>query len=63
MSKFEIGDKVRMTGVPVTVEVTGFGTCEDGDGCPLGAETFSFQDPGGLGTDWMHTSEFQKVEA
>lgn len=62
MTKFKIGDEVRMNGVPVTVQVTGLGACEDGPGCPLGAETFSFQDPGGLGEDWMHSSEFERVE-
>jgi hypothetical protein len=61
MAKFEVGDQVAMPGIPVTVTVLSFGTCDDGAGCPLGEETFSFQDPGGLGEDWMHTSEFEKV--
>lgn len=62
MSKFSIGDKVQMAGVPIVVTVTGLGTCDDGDDCPLGTETFSFQDPGGLGEDWMHASEFELVD-
>ena len=37
------------------------GTCEDGDDCDLGAETFRFKDPISLGDDWMHTSEFEKA--
>ena len=61
MPKFEVGDKVQMPGVPVTVEVLEIGVCEDGESCPLGAETFRFNDPGGLGADWMHTSEFEKA--
>lgn len=61
MSKFEIGDKVSMPDIPVVVEVTGFGTCENGPDCPLGADTFSFQDPDGMGEDWMHVSEFEKI--
>jgi hypothetical protein len=61
VAKFEIGDKVRMPGVPFVVEVQEIGACDDGPGCPLGAETFRFSDPGGLGDDWMHTSEFEKA--
>ena len=59
--KFEIGDRVAMPGVPITVTVTGFGRCEDGDECELGGDTFTFDDPGGHGTDSMHVSEFKKV--
>ena len=59
MSKFKVGDKVAMPGVPIIVEVLGIGVCEDGDGCPLGPETFRFNDPGGLGADTMHSSEFE----
>lgn len=58
MPKFEIGDKVRMPGVPFAVEVLEIGTCEDED-CP--GETFRFTDPGGQGDDWMHTSEFERA--
>lgn len=58
MSKFEVGDKVRMTGVPFIVEVLELGTCDDED-CSFGGETFRFTDPGGLGDDWMHTAEFE----
>ena len=61
MSKFDIGDKVRMLGVPFVVEVVEIGTCEDGDDCDLGTETFRFKDPISLGDDWMHTSEFEKA--
>ncbi len=61
MAKFEIGDKVRMPGVPIVVEVLEFGTCEDGDECEFGGETFRFSDPGGLGDDWSHTAEFERV--
>ncbi len=59
MSKFEIGDRVQMPGVPFAVTVTGLGEC-DAD-CGEGKETFSFQDPGGQGEDWAHTSEFERV--
>lgn len=60
MAKFEVGDRVQMPGVPFTVEVLEIGACED-DPCDLGGETFRFKDPGGLGDDWMHSSEFEKV--
>jgi hypothetical protein len=63
VSKFEIGDKVKMPGVPFTfvVEVLELAPCEE-DGCEFGdGEIFRFKDPGGLGDDWMHTSEFEKV--
>jgi hypothetical protein len=60
MAKFKIGDKVQMPGVPFVVEVLEIGTCEDGPDCDLG-ETFRFKDPGGLGDDWMHSSEFERV--
>lgn len=58
MPKFEIGDKVQMAGVPFVVEVLEFGTCTD-DGCE--EETFRFNDPGGMGEDWMHTAEFERA--
>jgi len=61
VSKFKIGDKVQMPDVPIAVTVTGLGQCEDGPECPMGEATFSFQDPGGMGEDWMHQSEFRKV--
>lgn len=60
MSKFEIGDKVQMPGVPVAVEVLEFGTCNDAD-CNTGLQTFRFKDPGGQGDDWAHVSEFEKA--
>jgi hypothetical protein len=61
MAKFEIGDKVRTPGVPLVFEVLEIGACEEGDECEFGPETFRFKDPGGLGDDWMHTSEFEAV--
>lgn len=61
MAKFEVGDKVQMTGVPVVVEVLELGVCDDGDGCVQ--ETFRFKDPQTGGDDWMHSSEFEKVPA
>jgi hypothetical protein len=61
MAKFEVGDRVAMPGVPVAVEVQEIGVCDDGPDCRLGSETFRFDDPGGLGPDWAHTSEFEKV--
>ncbi len=63
MTKFEVGDRVEMPGVPLTVVVTEVGTCNDGPGCPLGGEVFQFDDPGGLGPDWMHSSEFELATA
>jgi hypothetical protein len=59
VSKFNVGDKVAMPGVPIVVTVLSLGTCEDGPDCPLGEETFSFNDPGGLGEDTVHASEFE----
>jgi hypothetical protein len=61
MAKFEIGDAVEMPGVPIVVEVLEIGTCDEGPECPFGPETFRFSDPGGLGDDWMHTSQFERV--
>jgi hypothetical protein len=60
VSKFEVGDKVRMPGVPFVVEVLELGVCEE-PACDMGEETFRFKDPGGLGDDWEHTSGFEKV--
>jgi hypothetical protein len=62
MSKFQVGDIVQMPGVPFVVEVLEIGVCEDVP-CNLGGEIFRFKDPGGLGDDWMHSSEFQVVPA
>lgn len=59
MSKFKVGDKVQMPGVPMVVEVLDIEECEDGGGCDLGGELFKFNDPGGMGEDWMHSSEFE----
>ncbi|HEU4540303.1 MAG TPA: hypothetical protein VFR23_04175 [Jiangellaceae bacterium] len=65
MAKFEIGDKVRMPGVPFIVEVLEIGTCEeaehDPDDCEYGGETFRFTDPESGEDDWMHTAEFERV--
>jgi hypothetical protein len=61
VSKFEVGDTVQMLGVPLVVEVQEIGVCDDGPDCDLGCETFRFQDPGGGGDDWMHSSGFEKV--
>jgi hypothetical protein len=62
MAKFEIGDRVQMPGVPFVVAVLELGTCEDGADCEFKPpETFRFSDPGGLGADWMHTAEFERV--
>lgn len=61
LAKFAVGDKVAMPDVPMTVEVLEIGTCSDGPACPLGTETFRFDDPAGHGDDWMHSSQFEKV--
>lgn len=61
MAKFNVGDEVQMPGVPFVVEVLEIGTCEDVPDCDLGGETFRFKDPGGLGDDWMHTAEFERI--
>jgi hypothetical protein len=58
MPKFEIGDKVKMPRVPFVVEVLEIGQCND-PGCT--DETFRFSDPGGLGDDWMHVADFERV--
>jgi len=60
MTKFNVGDKVRMPGVPVTLEVLEIGAC-DKSGCDLGNELFRFEDPETGGPDWMHSSEFELV--
>jgi hypothetical protein len=62
MAKFEIGDKVQMPGIPFVVTVLEIGTCEEGENCPFGLETFRFQDPDGHGNDWAHTSKFEAVQ-
>lgn len=59
MSKFEVGDRVQMPGVPIVVEVLEVKRC-DMEGCPEG-DVFRFEDPSGLGDDWMHVDEFEKV--
>jgi hypothetical protein len=65
MAKFEVGDKVQMPGVPFVVEVLELGVCEEAESdaadCEFGGETFRFKDPGGLGEDWAHTAEFERV--
>jgi hypothetical protein len=64
MSKFEVGDKVQMPGIPFVVEVLEIGVCEEVEtpsGCEWGGETFRFKDPGGQGDDWEHTAMFEKA--
>lgn len=58
MGEFNVGDKVQMPGVPIVVEVLGFGTCDE-DGCER--EVFSFKDPGTGQEDQVHCDEFVKV--
>lgn len=61
MSTFEVGDKVRMPGVPFIIEVLEIGECDEGDACEFGPETIRFSDPGGQGDDWEHASMFVKA--
>jgi hypothetical protein len=61
MSKFNVGDQVRMPGVPFIVEVLEIGECEQGDSCEFGPETFRFKDPETGRDDWMHSSPFVKA--
>lgn len=65
MSKFQVSDRVQMPGVPFVVEVLEVGTCEEAtdgpDGCEFGSEIVRFKDPGGLGDDWEHASNFELV--
>jgi hypothetical protein len=64
VSKFEVGDKVQMPGVPFVVEVLELKPCDERGGCDMGdGEVFRFADPEGKGDDWMHTEEFEKVSA
>jgi len=64
MAKFNVGDKVAMPGIPVVVERCSRSAPATTDpAARWGEETFRFTDPGGLGDDWMHTSEFEKAEA
>jgi urease alpha subunit len=62
MSKFEIGDKVRLadTSFSFTVEVLGFDQCDEDD-CVFGGELFRFKDPVSGEDDWMHSTEFEKA--
>ncbi len=66
MAKFGIGDRVRMIGVPIVVEVLEFDTCPDATPeygmCDFGGELFRFRDPQTGESDWMHTSDFERVE-
>lgn len=59
MPKFEVGDKVQMTGVPVVVGVLGLGVCEDSAGCEQ--QTIKFKDPQTGELDEVHASEFVKA--
>lgn len=54
MGEFEVGDRVQMPNVPVTVTVLEIAD-RDGERC------FRFADPGGLGDDWMPVDQFRKV--
>jgi len=55
----QIGDKLQMPGVPFVVEVLEVKPCDEVP-CPLGGgDLFRFADPGGLGDDWAHVSEFE----
>lgn len=60
MTKFQIGDKVQMLGIPISVEVLEFGICDEQD-CELDSEIFRFEDPVGLGEDWDHSANFEKI--
>lgn len=57
--KFEVGDRVKMPGVPIVVEVSGFGICDE-EGC-LQPDLFCFRDPVTGEEDWMHVAEFELV--
>ncbi len=61
MPKFEVGDKVQMSGVPFRVEVLEIGVCEDYKQFGCHPETFRFKDPDSGEDDWMHVDEFEKV--
>lgn len=64
MSKFKIGDRVRMPGVPIVVEVMEIGTCEDEGNCEHGGEVFWFHNPELDPVDdhdRAHSSEFEKA--
>lgn len=62
MNKFQVGDMVKMPDIPIApVRVLEIKPCEDPH-CPFDPqEVFRFEDPGGLGEDWMHLEEFEKV--
>lgn len=63
MSKFQVGDRVQMPGVPFVVTVLEIGTCEDEGGCEFGPpELFRFKDPESGEDDWMHSYDFEKVQ-
>jgi hypothetical protein len=55
--KFDIGDRVRMPGVPFVVEVLEFGACDE-RWCAE-RETFRFKDPQTGEDDWMHVRDFE----
>jgi hypothetical protein len=60
MSKFNVGDKVKMVNVAFVVEVLEIGTCNEYD-CDS-PELFRFEDPATGADDWAHSDEFEKVE-
>jgi hypothetical protein len=55
---FKVGDKVRMPGVPVVVEVLALNTCMDPD---CDRPTFIFADPITGDDDEMHCDQFELV--
>lgn len=57
---FKVGDRVEMPGVPFIVTVEALGECADAS-C-TDRTTFRFKDPESGEWDWMHCSEFVKVE-
>lgn len=59
MIEFQVGDKVKMPGVPFVVEVLEIRDCGKDDCTRPG--TFRFKDPETGENDWMHCDEFEKV--
>lgn len=59
---FAVGDRVRMPGVPIVVEVLAI--VPEGCGEPgCDRPTFRFADPTGAGDDEAHCDDFEKVTA
>lgn len=55
--EFDVGDKVKMPGISVVVEALELTNCQD-----CGAPSFRFKDPETGEDDFMHKSEFYKVD-